>query len=206
MRKITKQDVAYSSQAGFTIVELMIATTVFSVILVIITTGVLYFTRSYYKGVYASATQNAARNITESVMNAVRFGSGAVGQYDPATSPGEFFCAGGYVFVFKAGEKYTSDGTTTGMYMQPMPTADCGLPSGPDPKRQQLLGQNMRVTYIKFTGTAPQYTLDIRVAYAGEDDMLTAVTGPDVQCKPEAGSEYCSVTSLLSTAQQRVVK
>jgi len=46
-------------QSGFTLVELMIATMVFSVILLVITYGVVRFTNSYYKGLNSSTTNSA---------------------------------------------------------------------------------------------------------------------------------------------------
>src|SRR5262249_25193419 len=66
-----------SRQAGFTIVELMVATLVFSTILIVITYGVLSFTRAYYNGVTNSTTQDTARNIISTISQAVEFnGSG----------------------------------------------------------------------------------------------------------------------------------
>lgn len=54
-------------QHGFTIIELMIATTVFSVILLLATNGVIQIGRLYYKGITTSRTQEAARSVAEEV-------------------------------------------------------------------------------------------------------------------------------------------
>lgn len=194
-------------QAGFTIVELMIATTVFSLILLIITFGVIYFTRNYYNGVYTSATQNAARDITNTVSNVIRFGTGDVELYawppGPTAGDDAYFCAGGYVFVAELGVKYSS--LTDGMYMQPMPSG-CSVPLTTT-GRQQLLGENMRITYMSLSLDSVNgvYTFDIGIAY-GDNDLLVPNTGigDAVRCATEAGSEFCATARHSATVQQRV--
>ncbi len=85
-------------ERGFTIVELMIATLVFSVILTVVTMGVISFSNRYYKGVHASTTQNTTRNIMDTITQAIQFGEARV---DPSGA-NNFFCAGGSVFMFDA--------------------------------------------------------------------------------------------------------
>lgn len=201
-------DLLLGKQAGFTIVELMIATMVFSVILMVITVGVMYFTRNYYKGVYASMTQNAARDISDAVAQAVQFGSDDPIEYKYGSTTNNYFCAGGYVFVFKLGEQYIVNSGTTGMYMQPM-SGNCDNsvlhPSSTAlAQRRQLLGDRMRVTYLNFEGANGLYTFDVRVAY-GDDDLLSDNTGlgSDLQCNLGSGREYCAVAQYTSSVRQR---
>lgn len=192
--------------SGFTIVELMIATAVFSTILVAITVGVMYFTRQYYKSVYTSETQNVARDIADEVANAVKFGSSAVTTIS-STTPGQpvLFCAGGYVFytpsLYSGNGRY--NGTpSTGFYRQPMPNGTCTAPTNTT-NRKQLLAKNMRVAKINFVASASGlYTFSITVAY-GDDDLLSD-NGETAQCKTGAGSEYCAVSSLVTTIQKRI--
>lgn len=197
--------------AGFTIVELMIATMVFSTILVAITIGVLYFTRAYYKGVYASTTQNAARNVTESIAKAIQFGSSddIVKQPQQASDGKWYMCAGGYAFVYDFNGIYKTDGTgsSIGVYMQPISGSSCDVPSGIT-GQQQLLGDNMRITDLQVSEIAP-YTISVTVAHdvAGATDQntsLTALTGSDVACKTGSGSEYCAVSTVTATVSPRV--
>ncbi len=65
-----------SSSAGFTIIELLIATLIFSLVLILITTGVMQFTRQYYKGIISSNTQNTARAIIDDVTRTIQFNTG----------------------------------------------------------------------------------------------------------------------------------
>jgi len=206
-----KNNISHVSRAsGFTIVELMIATAVFSTILVAITFGFMHFSGLYYKGVYASETQNVARDISDEVSNAVRFGTGepktiptGVDGDAPQQGADVVFCAGGYLFATKLGVQYT-DNTTPGFYMEPQVGSNCV--NGDASQRKQLLAKNMRVAGIKFYQSQDNvYTFKITIAY-GDDDLLTANSdvGGSVQCKTGAGSTYCAVSSLITTIEKRI--
>lgn len=51
------------NQEGFTIMELVIATSVFGVMLLLVTTGILQIGRAYHKGITTAKTQEVARGI-----------------------------------------------------------------------------------------------------------------------------------------------
>lgn len=194
------------AQAGFTIVELMIATMIFAILLTVITMGVLYFSRSYYRGVYISATQSTARDITELVLDGVRFSASV----PDLPGSNNFFCVGGNVYVFDASGVYkTGGGGSGGMYVQPQPNGGCSAPTATDPNnasRRQLLSDNMRVTYVSFTQAGGTYSFEIKVAY-GDDDLLLLppTTSPrDVNCKTGKGLEYCAVASYSGIAKKRL--
>lgn len=188
---------------GFTIVELMIATMVFSSILVAITVGVMHFTKSYYKAVYDSATQNAARTISESITKAIEF-SASSNTVTTVTDKGsyKYFCAGGYVFGYTLGQQYNGTSATKGMYMQPNGGVCDDAHAAPAPGHKQLLGKNMRIVNL---GIAPNssngsYEVTVTVAY-GDDDLLNAGY---TSCKAGSGSEYCSVASFTAVVKPRV--
>lgn len=201
----------YTNSSGFTIVELMIATAVFSTILVAITVGVMQFSARYYKGVYTSETQNVARDISDEVINAVKFGTGEpqtipTGSDEDVPTEGStvIFCAGGYLFATTLGQQYEG-GSTTGFYMEPRIGGGC---NGDASKRKQLLAKNMRIAGIQFYQSTSQpnlYTFKITVAY-GDDDLLTSNTDTSgsVQCKSGAGSAYCAVSPLITTIEKRI--
>src|SRR5690606_22524615 len=89
-----------SGQKGFTIVELMIATSVFSVVLLLCTYGLLAIGRSYYKGVTISRTQETARLIVDDVAEAIQFNGGAV-VLNPA---GRMYCIGSRRYSYALNE------------------------------------------------------------------------------------------------------
>lgn len=68
-------------QRGFTLIELMIATTVFSVILLAAATTLIQVGRMYYKGVISSKTQGVARTVTDNITQSLQFSSGGQPKY-----------------------------------------------------------------------------------------------------------------------------
>ena len=215
-----------NNERGFTIVELMIASLVFSLILVMLTFGVISFSNRYYKGVNASLTQGSAREAIDAVAQAVQFGTSDVTPTDPAKN---YFCAGGNFFIYEQGVMYTGDtATTTGLYMVPMTSAICAppLPVVSATNGRQLLADRTRLTDISVVSTSPNtYTIDMTIAY-GDNDLLCAPVssagscGPgastlpdtdlagasDVQCKTISGSQFCAVSQISTAVHKRVVK
>ncbi len=66
------------SMAGFTLVELMISTGVFSVVLLICTTAVLVIGQDFHKAAIASLTQNTSRNIIDNITRELQYNTGTV--------------------------------------------------------------------------------------------------------------------------------
>lgn len=165
------------SQDGFTIVELMIASLVFSTILVVITVGVMRFTDSYYRGINTSNTQTTAQNAIDTITQSIQFSSGG-------TSPGGagFFCAGNKVFTYSNGHQFggTPSPSDRGLYAMDEVGATCGDPSDTDFTNAvngntgvELLGKGMRV--IQASVTSPDDKLlssvHLKIAY-GDSDLL----------------------------------
>src|SRR4051812_8577751 len=92
------------NQSGFTIIELLIATVIFALVLLVITTGVLQFTRQYYKGVISSHTQSAARAIADDVTRALQFGVGSV---QPLTTNGTSPAGQTYGYCIGQSKRYS---------------------------------------------------------------------------------------------------
>lgn len=195
-------------EAGFTIVELMIATVVFSSILIVVAAGIVQFTNSYYRGVHASSTQNAARSLTDAVSQAVQFGSADV-------SDGlNVFCAGGQNFTISAGALYDGASNSGGARMSPQ-TVGCAATAS---NGKQFLSRNMRITTARLTGSlGGVYSFTVTVAY-GENDLLCAgsctstpptnaelvAAGDNISCKPGKGSQYCAVSTIRTSIKKRV--
>ncbi|HSX06132.1 MAG TPA: prepilin-type N-terminal cleavage/methylation domain-containing protein [Candidatus Saccharimonadia bacterium] len=220
-------------QSGFTIVELMIATLVFSVVLLVITVGVLHFTSSYYKGINSSTTQTTTQNAIDSVSQAIQFSSSGSAGTDVA--PPGLFCAGSRMFLYSLGVQYqgaTPSAANWGLYMFPNPhTSNCstsGIASFAG--GTELLGKGMRVTDVSVLNIDPTknlWQISLTVVY-GDSDLLCrttlgggmkgscqqtaptyaltdVVSGNDVSCKSQIGAQFCSVAALSTVAQQRIV-
>jgi prepilin-type N-terminal cleavage/methylation domain-containing protein len=60
------------NKSGFTIVELLISSAVFSFILVAVSVTVVEIGRLYYKGTVLSRTQDAARNVIDNISRPIQ--------------------------------------------------------------------------------------------------------------------------------------
>lgn len=178
---------------GFTIMELLIAVTVFSLVLILITTGVLRFSRQYYKGVISGKTQDTARAIVDDVTRAIQYNGGAV-SYVQATPTGQG------VYCFGESKRYrvylnaqVTDGTSINTsqnqarhaIVSDSPPGACtpfsgatnvkntaalsSSNSGPNPR--ELLGTRMRLAKFSVNGSGNLWTIDVKVVY-GDDLFL----------------------------------
>jgi len=211
--------------AGFTIVELMIATMVFSVIMLIVATVVIAFSRSYYGATNAAHTQETTRTTIDAVSQSIQFGSQP---FSPGISSADtslnYFCAGGYLFAFNQGVRYDGaapTNTNAGLYMLPV-TSACAVPATLTGGRQ-LLGKDMRVmrlTVSPVAGDTQRYQVSATLAYGNDNDLFCKVgdacppsapltneqlvaAGPNLACITGTGAEYCAVSSLTTVVQKR---
>lgn len=199
----------HRKEGGLTIVELLIAITVFSIVLLLITTAIMQFSRQYYKSVHASAAQAVARNAIDSISQAVQFGS--LGSNIEPTSAGnplneyQHFCAGGYEYKYKIGQKYGTSvaisASNPGLYV--VPNNDSSCTAGAFSGGKQLLSNNMRVSELDISKSGELFTISIAIAY-GDDDLLTDSNSGDVKCGTDAGNEYCAVSKLSTKVMRRV--
>jgi prepilin-type N-terminal cleavage/methylation domain-containing protein len=213
-------------QSGFTIVELMIATIVSSVILIVITFGIVHFTHDYYRGINGSNTQATTQNAIDVIAHSIQFN--ATGTVATDGSQG-IFCAGTQVFLYTMGTQLTAAPSSSnwGLYQLNNPSANCVIP-GSTTGGTELLGKNMRLTYINLTeqGTTNVWNLELHIAY-GDPDLLCrasitgtakgscqanatpyttsdVIQGNDVECKSQIGSEFCSISYLTTAIGQRI--
>lgn len=203
---------------GFTIVELLIATLVFSMVLILITVGVLSFTKSYYRGVNQSNTQSATRTILENITQAIQFSGDDVTSTLTAVNGSQGFCIGNQRYSFLPGKQLWNDGApnhdlnqTSHVLIQDGPGSCAGLSAldvqGLDANSgTELLQPRMRLSKLtveRLPGSE-LYTVTIRVVY-GDDDLLNNPTGPDASCKVSiSGSQYCAQAELSATVKKRI--
>jgi len=222
------------SQRGFTIVELMMATLVFSVIMLVAAGAVVRFTSNFQRAVAATNTQNAARSVIDSISQTIQFNGGD--KPTKLTAGGKTgWCVGYTRYSYVKGKQLTDvdnatstryalmqDSTGTGCYGEAQ-TLSGGTPAG-----QELLGEHMRV--IKFDinendAATGVWDVTIKVVY-GEDEVLCSPSVPnscdtsmpseiflkdyqitsldDLQCKGGKGTQFCAVSEIKTTIQRRV--
>lgn len=208
---------------GFTIVELLVATLVFSVVLVLITIGVIQFNKQYYRGVTESNTQTAARAIIDDVSQAIQFSGDEITSPIGSNGAVKGFCIGNQRYSYLPGWQLVDSGPdsakhqTTHAVVRDTPGSCAGLNAqdfSGNVSGTELLGPHMRVAKLDVkhvSGSSDLYTITVRVAY-GDDDLLYSPSGdgagpaaPDATCHYGwAGTQFCAVAELSTTVEKRV--
>lgn len=205
--------------AGFTIIELLVATIVFSMVLLLIAVGVLQFNHAYYSGITQAQTQNTARSILEQISQDIQFSGSqitspiATGGSDPEYG----FCIGSDRYSFRPGWELVDSGPvvkdhqTLHALVKDSPGLCSGMKAQDFTKAlssssTELLSKYMRVSKLSVTavsGARGLYSVDVRVVY-GDDDLLTNPTASNAACKVGSGSQFCAVSELSTVVQQRI--
>lgn len=170
------------SQAGFTIIELMIATAVLSTILVLVTAMMIKVGNLYYKGISQARTQDNARAITDELAQHLRLSNGSTSAGGPNYGA---FCIGDTRYTYVLYRKVSASLPTQHvLWRDTNPTPNlCSAPlpnmnnSTPSPGGTELIAPNSRLTAFNISGSSP-YNISVGVAY-GDDDLLcdSAIAG-----------------------------
>jgi type II secretory pathway pseudopilin PulG len=170
-----------NTENGFTIVELLIATTIFSMVIIVILYGVLSFTHAYYSGVNNTTTQGTARTVLNTIAQSIEFsGNSIVTTPVSLPAPGNpvAFCAGDATYIYDWGTAYSSaaplSSTNAGLYVAPGSCNTTAPYPIPIPNGRELLSDNMRITYLtvsQSTAGSRLYTISLGLAY-GDKDLL----------------------------------
>lgn len=210
--------------AGFTIVELMIATLVFSVILIVITSGIISLTNQYYKGITSSKTQSEARGLMDAITQDIQLsptsGLGVVGTQ--AGGSVSYFCTGTHLYRFVLGQQLV-DGPPNGVLHQSnhvlvesqIGGTGCASDPGNFPATmssndRELMAPGMRLESLSVQDVTPSgststlWRVNIRVL-SGDDDLFVP-TPPDATslCKGGSGGQFCAISELTTTVEQRL--
>lgn len=220
-----KETHSNKSSGGFTIIELMIATSVFSVVLLLVSMGIIKIGHTYYKGIIEARTQETARNISTDVSQTLQF---ANGQKKPGASLGsgvEQFCIGNtrYTAFLNKQVKVGVDGLKS----EKMNPSDACNDTNPlvGTEDKEMLGNNMRLLRFNVDpadALSRTWKIDVRLAYGDNDlfshyqaDGVTAAgwDGVDVKssavdnanCKSGiAGGSFCATSQLDIIVKKRL--
>lgn len=193
--------------SGFTIIELLIATLVFSTILLLCATGLITIGRMYQKGNTSRATQEVSRNVMNIIESDFELSGGS---YKPFASGGvNAFCIGDNLYAYQLNNKFVPGGINTHAFVAITSNSACNLAGKGKPfpttldvlvafGAHELLGPNMRVTNLTIHGdpsdtNAQAASIHLAIAY-GDSDLIAA----DGSCKGGYGQEFCA-SSVLET-------
>ncbi len=214
MINVMKQSHKQSSR-GFTIIELMIAIVIFSVLLLAAAATLTQISRLYYKGVVTTKTQNISRSLVDDISQTLQFSSGVVS----AASSGQTqsICIGQtrYTFIINKQVKQGDPGTLHALWQDKISGAgSCGdsqpnladeNPGGDQGKELLETGMRLKSLSVTDTGRNEIYNINVAVMY-GDDDLInfTNPTTPK-DCKGDiTGSQWCALSELTTQIYSRV--
>ncbi len=230
-KKPVNRNLKNTPQTGFTIVELLIAMTVFSVMLLVATTGVIQVGRTYYKGITTSKTQEAARGIVNEISQSIQVG--AKNEIKPPAADGpngeKAVCVGNvrYTYLINAQIKQPYDLSSTASPGPRSPHAlwvdvinngaacsapdlnnTSGVPTDGSTdlvasvgRQRELLAANMRLADFKVHEVNSQL-VEVKARVVYGDHDLTDVSGT---CLPTGlGGQFCAVSELSTFVKKRL--
>lgn len=201
---------AQSNQNGFTILELMIATTVFSVLLVMVSVVMISIGGLYFKGINQSRVQGSVRAIIDEVSRHLE-----LSKYAPQTGHSIYggidvyaYCIGDTRYSYVIGHQI-GDGVQHVLWRDAIDPNTCPTPpnlvNGNVTDGVELIAPNSRLTMFPgpTVDTISPYDLTVGVAY-GETDLLTAPSGPGVRCTNNSSRQFCASAYLDTLVLQRI--
>lgn len=202
----------HRDQRAFTIIELMIATVVFSVILLMATYGLLQVGRMFYKGVTISRTQEAARTLMEEITQSIQFsGEQIVEPQNTGSLTLDRFCIGSRRYSFMRGRQITSAINSARAIVVDEGLSSCGAAqdisnlTSLTPTSRELLQPGMRLSELTITPlNNGLYEVYVRVVN-GDDDLLNNPALADANClNIRQGSQFCAVSEFRTTVLKRI--
>jgi len=224
--KYFKSRLLIKNSKGFTIIELMIATAVFSITLIILAVSLISINHQYFKGISEGNTELAANNILNDVTSAVQFSDGSlVSQSEPNNSG--YFCIGNTEFYYTL---YSID--QPGQTNPLLEVNKCinGMPSSQNCPSQNctisnLLGKNMQLINFsinQYQNSMKLFQVKISLAFGRNDQLFCSLVGTNCQafqtttqfvnaltanqkvfCLPNNPVDLCSIQNLSTYVSSR---
>jgi prepilin-type N-terminal cleavage/methylation domain-containing protein len=187
-----------TKQAGFTMIELLVAMTVFSFMLMIITMGFMNVVRMHNAAVASNVVQDNARTAIDELVKAVRDSSGVASIVNNSPSAGlDVLCLAKssgpqQVYYVNAGVLYQAD----------------NCPAASRTNVRALTNSYVRVQFFhavqRNSGAnllKPQVDVSVTV---GSNNSTTTGSGTTTSCtNNNAARQFCSVVTLTSGAVPR---
>lgn len=192
------------NKSGFTILELLIASTIFSTILLLCTYGIILVGRNYYKGIKLSQAQNSSRRIMDNISKSIQY-SEVRPDLIQSGSNTIAMCIGTDRYSFKINQRSINDSDRIlTQYIVSNPGVACtqAIPNPIVTESRELLPKGFRITKLQIVETLVNsniYNIELSIAY-GEDDLIN----PSGQCVGGAGSQFCATSNLVTTVKRKL--
>lgn len=217
--------------SGFTLVELMIATTIFSLVLMLALAGILQITKMYYKAINQTRTQEAARLVIDELSESIKFSKDVYIEGDVvsdlninpiSTDYKGYFCLGSKRYTYAIDRQLKSsdfvssekqiphvlwvDQAVNGCSVDVPDLSNDTLDNG-----QELLSENMRLTKLEVEQSPLNddiFNITAHVLY-GDSELIRypepSDTDQRVVCKTATvGGEFCVFSNISVTVKKRL--
>ena len=204
MIKINKQ--------GFTLVELLLATAMFSFILLFVTFGIVQISRAYNKGIVVKRTQETARSViqemTRAISTATSGSSGTDAVINFSNNTPRRLCVGDLRFGWNegfrggAGRESYSNGQDFALTR-----SDTGACNDVFDQNQSIELIDERLTVqdvaIQEVLSGSVYNLCVVITVDNSSDVSSGDCNTEPKCNVLAGDTFCDVAKLRTTVTLR---
>lgn len=197
---------------GFTIVELMIASALFALVLLITSLASVVIGKQYWRGIDSSTAQEVARNIVDQMSRQIQFSGGPI-QENISNGGYDGFCIDNHRYTFSKKKRMTVSPYIPWygqrhVIMQD-DIANCGSPpdglaqnlraGSPGPKGADLLRQGVWLTDLSLTQdtTNPRlYHIYIKLLTGLDTDLNATLDG--------CATSLCNIAELRTVVEKRI--
>lgn len=204
------------STKGFTIIEVLIASLVFTTLLLLCMEGITRIAKVYIKSSSTTRASEFANAFIGDIAQQVKYG--ATIQPTAGTNP-IYFCVADSAYKITINKKETEAPTGINPIIKiSYPGCANGYATADYSSGQNLAPVDVRILKFSVTssgGTNPIWTINMRVAI-GDKDLLVDNNLPPkdlndasanlstAKCKGRAGGEFCAVIETTTSASRRM--
>jgi prepilin-type N-terminal cleavage/methylation domain-containing protein len=214
---------------GFTLIELMIASLVFSVILLGATTATIQIGRMYYKGIIMNRTQETARRLMDDISRPIQFAGSTPRDVDPTPISGiptGALCIGDQRFTYGINAQvddnapigsYNNHKARHGVWQDTLnsSTSPCtpldltqAIPqdgnTNTNRPRREVLSKNMRLGRFTVSSSGNLWTIDALVIYGDDDLLIPDANNPAACANLSQSAQWCATSALSTTVYKRI--
>lgn len=203
-------------QSGFTIIELMLAMVVFSIMLIMVTVSITGIGRLYYKGINQAKVQNNVRTISDEISDNLKFGA-SFNEVTGTTATGgayqTVYCTGLDRYTFVLNQRVADeiphvlwrDTIQPGSCDVGVPDLGTATPGGEN--GTELIASGASLSQLEIVPTpgdgSTLHQIRLIVAY-GESDLFVDPNNR-VQCRgtESGGDQFCAIARLTTKVVER---